>query len=160
MLVTLTRKKALLFYARWLNSYASDDRLLIGFDLKKDPQRILNAYFDKEGITRSFKLNLLQRINRELGGNFDLEAFQYNPIYHPAEGSVFSYLVSTKAQEVHIEAIDQTIRFDAWETIYMERSQKYDEADIRRLAEKTGFEVVRNFYDSDHLFTDSLWALK
>ncbi len=136
------------------------DRLLIGFDLKKEPQRILNAYFDKEGVTESFKFNLLDRINRELGGNFDKDNFLYNPIYHPAEGSIFSYLVSTKKQEVHIEAIDQTVHFDAWETIYMERSQKYSEVDIQQLAEGTGFEVIRNFYDQDHLFTDSLWVLK
>jgi dimethylhistidine N-methyltransferase len=137
-----------------------DDRLMIGFDLKKDPQRILDAYFDKDGITKSFKINLLQRINRELGGNFDVDTFQYFPIYHPAEGSILSYLVSIKEQDVSIAALDHTVHFNAWETIYMERSQKYSEQGIARLAEETGFRVVRNFFDSERLFADSLWALK
>lgn len=148
------------FLKKIAQQLSADDRLLIGFDLKKDPQRILDAYFDKGGVTKSFKLNLLQRINRELGGNFDADTFQYFPIYHPAEGSILSYLVSTVAQEVRIDALDFTVHFDAWETIYMERSQKYSERDITQLAEKTGFRVVRNFFDSERLFTDSLWALK
>lgn len=148
------------FLKKIAQQLSPDDRLMIGFDLKKDPQRILNAYFDKGGVTKSFKLNLLQRINRELGGNFDVGAFQYFPIYHPAEGSILSYLVSTVAQEVYLEALNQPVHFDAWETIYMERSQKYSERDIKQLAEKTGFRVIRNFFDSERLFTDSLWALK
>ncbi len=148
------------FLKKIAQQLAPDDRLMIGFDLKKDPQRILDAYFDAGGVTKTFKLNLLQRINRELGGNFDVNAFRYFPIYHPAEGSILSYLVSTKAQEIRIDALDCTVRFDAWETIYMERSQKYSEQDIAQLAEKTGFRVVRNFFDSERLFTDSLWALK
>ncbi len=148
------------FLKKIAQQLSPDDRLMIGFDLKKDPQRILDAYFDEGGVTKSFKLNLLQRINRELGGNFDVDAFQYFPIYHPAEGSILSYLVSNKSQEVTIEALDQVVHFDAWETIYMERSQKYSEQDIEQLAEKTGFRVIRNFFDDARLFTDSLWALE
>ncbi|MGB3849319.1 MAG: L-histidine N(alpha)-methyltransferase [Tunicatimonas sp.] len=148
------------FLKKIAQQLSPDDRLMIGFDLKKDPQRILDAYFDAGGVTKAFKLNLLQRINRELGGNFNVNAFRYFPIYHPAEGSILSYLVSTEDQEVTIDALDQTVHFDAWETIYMERSQKYSERDIAQLAEKTGFRVVRNFFDSKRLFTDSLWALQ
>ena len=148
------------FLRRIAHHLSPDDRLMIGFDLKKDPLRILNAYFDEGDITKSFKLNLLRRINNELGANFNLDAFQYFPIYHPAEGSILSYLVSTVEQDVHLAAINHTVHFDAWETIFMERSQKYSEKDIQQLAERTGFEVIRNFYDSEHLFTDSLWALK
>ncbi len=136
------------------------DRLMIGFDLKKDPSMILDAYFDKGGITRAFKLNLLERINTELGANFDLEAFQYFPIYDPMEGSIRSYLVSRKEQQVHIRAIDTTIYFEAWEAIYMERSQKFSLKNIEQLAEKAGFRVVHNFFDKQRYFTDSLWELK
>jgi dimethylhistidine N-methyltransferase len=152
--------ESIAFLKKIAQQLSSKDQLMIGFDLKKDPQRILNAYFDTGGVTKSFKLNLLRRINRELGGNFDVDTFQYFPIYHPAEGSILSYLVSTEDQEVTIDALDQTVHFDAWETIYMERSQKYSERDIAQLAEKTGFRVVRNFFDSECLFTDSLWALR
>ena len=154
------RNESVAFLRRIAHHMAPGDLLLTGFDLKKDPQRVLNAYFDEQGITKSFKLNLLQRINNELGANFNLDTFQYFPIYHPAEGSILSYLVSTADQEVHIEAINHTVRFDAWETIYMERSQKYSEKEIQQLAEETGFSVVRNFYDEAHLFTDSLWTLR
>ena len=148
------------FLQRIAHHLSPGDLLMIGFDLKKNPERILNAYFDQGGVTKSFKLNLLQRMNRELGATFDPTTFQYFPIYHPAEGSILSYLVSTVDQEVRIEAIDCTIHFDAWETIYMERSQKYSEKDIRQLAEKTGFEVVQSFFDTQHYFTDSLWSVK
>ncbi|WKN30481.1 L-histidine N(alpha)-methyltransferase [Porifericola rhodea] len=137
----------------------SGDRLLIGFDLKKDPQTILNAYFDKNDITKSFKINLLERINRELGGNFDTSSFEYFPIYDPLEGSIRSHLVSKKEQEVYIEALQQTFHFDAWEAIFMERSQKYDLKDIHRMAEAAGFQCLHHFYDSKRYFTDSLWTL-
>lgn len=138
---------------------SSGDLLMTGFDLKKDPERVLNAYFDKKGITRDFKLNLLQRINDELDADFDLNAFQYFPIYDPMEGSIRSYLVSKQAQEVTIRAIDEIIQLEAWEAIYMERSQKYSAGDIQYLADKSGFTVVHNFFDTDRLFTDSLWQL-
>ncbi|MEQ9441035.1 MAG: L-histidine N(alpha)-methyltransferase [Cyclobacteriaceae bacterium] len=136
------------------------DMLMTGFDLKKDPQRILDAYFDKQGITRNFKHNLLLRINEELEADFDIDNFQYFPIYDPMEGSIRSYLVSKKAQQVAIRAIDEVIHFEAWEAIYMERSQKYSQSDIENLAEKSGFTIMHNFYDRQQLFTDSLWELK
>ena len=148
------------FLQRIAHHLSPGDLLMVGFDLKKDPQRILNAYFDEKGITKSFKLNLLQRINNELGATFNTDTFQYFPIYHPAEGSILSYLVSTINQDVYLEAIDYTVHFDAWETIYMERSQKYSEKDIQQLAEQTGFEVLHSFSDAQHYFTDSLWTLK
>jgi len=138
---------------------SSGDLLLTGFDLKKDPKRVLNAYFDKKGITRDFKLNLLQRINDELDADFDLDNFQYFPIYDPMKGSIRSYLVSTQEQQVTIRTIDEVIQFEAWEAIYMERSQKYSISDIRKLADKSGFSVIHNFFDTDRLFTDSLWQL-
>jgi uncharacterized SAM-dependent methyltransferase len=137
----------------------SGDLLMTGFDLKKEPERVLNAYFDKKGITRDFKLNLLQRINEELDADFELDTFQYFPIYDPMEGSIRSYLVSKQDQQVTIGAIGEVIQFDAWEAIYMERSQKYNIKDIERLADKSGFSVTHNFYDSNQLFTDSLWRL-
>ncbi len=136
------------------------DRLMIGFDLKKDPQRILDAYFDKYGITRSFKFNLLDRINEELGGHFDSSTFQYFPIYNPMEGSIKSYLVSKIAQDISIDALDTSVHFEAWEAIYMERSQKYSLRDIEEMAEESGFKVTHNFFDKERLFTDSLWTLK
>lgn len=136
------------------------DQLMIGFDLKKDPVMILDAYFDKAGITRAFKLNLLERINEELGGNFDPRSFQYFPVYDPMQGSILSYLVSRKSQDVYVKALDTSFHLDAWEAIYMERSQKFSLQDIAHLANMAGFVVVQNFFDSNRYFTDSLWQLK
>lgn len=135
------------------------DLLLTGFDLKKDPQIILDAYNDQHGITRDFNLNLLTRINRELGGNFDLTAFKHWPTYHPITGATKSYLISTKAQSVYIEALDKVYHFDPHEAIDMELSQKYSLKDIQHLAEASGFNVLKNYTDTRNYFVDSLWEL-
>lgn len=154
------QEENLAFLQKVADHLSAGDRLMIGFDLKKNPSMILDAYFDKRGITRAFKLNLLERINEELGADFNLQSFQYFPIYDPMEGSIRSYLVSQKEQDVYIKALDTVIHFDAWEAIYMERSQKFSLKDIEHLAEATGFRVIHNFFDCKHYFTDSLWELK
>jgi L-histidine N-alpha-methyltransferase len=138
----------------------SCDHLLIGFDLKKDPEVILQAYNDRQGITRDFNLNLLARINAELNADFDLSKFRHFPTYNPQTGEAISYLVSLEYQKVNIKALKQIFYFDPWEPIFMEVSQKYSLADIERLAVNSGFRVAQNFFDSRNFFTDSLWVLK
>ena len=135
------------------------DFLLIGFDLKKDPKRILSAYNDSKGVTKAFNINLLNRINEELGGNFDLNAFDHNPIYDPMTGECRSYLIAKSPQKVHIKALDETFEFRAWEPIYMEVSKKYDLEEINQLALGTGFRVKTNLFDEEKLFTDSIWEV-
>ena len=137
-----------------------NDQLLIGFDLKKDPETILKAYNDPLGVTASFNLNLLDRINRELDADFTVENFRHYPVYDPVSGEARSYLVSMKDQEVYIGYLSQAFQFRIWEPIFMEVSQKYDVADIRRLAELSGFKVKYNFMDRKKYYTDSLWVLK
>ncbi|WP_036679504.1 L-histidine N(alpha)-methyltransferase [Daejeonella oryzae] len=137
---------------------SSGDLLLIGFDLKKDPQTILDAYNDKQGFTRDFNLNLLNRINRELGGNFNPEHFKHYPTYDPGTGSCKSYLVSTRQQVVNISAGDSSIEFKQNECIHMEISQKYDLEEIEVLAHKTGFKPLEYFYDSKNWFVDAVWV--
>ena len=154
-----SEKESNVFLRQIASRLAPGDRLMIGFDLKKDPAVVLNAYFDKENITRAFNLNLLQRINEELGANFDLTLFQYFPLYDPMEGAVRSYLVSQQDQTVHLEALNVTVHFDAWEAIYTEKSQKFNVKDIEHLAQTTGFRVVHHFFDRRQYFTDSLWEL-
>lgn len=148
------------FLQKLADQLSPRDQLMIGFDLKKDPAMILDAYFDKAGITKAFKLNLLERINEELGANFNVASFQYFPVYNPMEGAILSYLVSQKEQNVFIKALEAEIHFDAWEAIFMERSQKFSLKDIELLADDTGFQVVHNFFDEKHCFTDSLWELR
>jgi dimethylhistidine N-methyltransferase len=133
------------------------DRLIIGFDLKKDPQTVLAAYNDAAGHTKRFNLNLLTRLNKELGANFNLDKFDHTPLYDPLKGVAESYIVSKEQQEVYFKLLDTTIHFKQWEAIYTERSQKYDEELINSIAREAGFEVVKNFTDSKFYFVDSFW---
>jgi uncharacterized SAM-dependent methyltransferase len=132
------------------------DYALIGFDLKKEPTVILDAYNDKTGVTREFNMNLLRRINTELGANFDIESFSHYPTYNPVSGEAKSYLISLKKQSVIIDG--ESIDFEYGEPIFMEISKKYSAQDIEDLAAKTGFRVVKNYYDCRHFFLDSLWV--
>jgi len=134
-----------------------DDRLFIGFDLKKDPDIILKAYNDKSGVTKAFNLNLLHRINEELGADFNVEAFMHYPIYDPATGQAKSYLISKKEQQVSIDALNRSFSFKQWEPIFMEVSQKYNISDMERMAFLSGFKIDQNFFDSKRYFVDSLW---
>lgn len=133
------------------------DLLFVGFDLQKDPRVILSAYDDAEGVTANFNLNLLRRINRELGANFDLENFSHYALYRPNECAARSFLISRTEQNVTAEALNQTFHFKAWEPIFMEISQKYSLEMIENLAQASGFQVRRNFFDANKYFADSLW---
>jgi L-histidine Nalpha-methyltransferase len=134
---------------------APRDLVLIGFDLKKNPKRILDAYNDKSGYTRDFNLNLLHRINDDLNGNFLVENFFHYPTYDPATGACKSYLVSSKNQKVEIA--DKTFSFTEGETIFMEIAQKYTIEQTDELAEKTGFIPKEHFLDSKKWFLDTVW---
>ncbi len=136
------------------------DLLLIGFDMKKDPARILAAYNDAAGVTRDFNLNLLTRINRELGADFDRSAFRHWAVYNPLSGACESYLVSLRAQTVRLEALGEKVHFEAWEAIYMELSQKYDIAAIEGLAAGTGFGRKEAFFDEGNGYLLDLWEKK
>lgn len=135
----------------------SGDRVLIGFDLKKHPRIIRNAYDDSGGITARFNLNLLKRINRELNGNFVTEQFEHYQTYDPMTGACKSYLVSLCDQQVTICKNNFNFRRD--EVIYMEVSQKYAIEDITTLAAQTGFRSVQNTYDARCWFADVCWEV-
>lgn len=139
-------------------SMQPNDRLLAGFDLRKNPQVIQLAYDDPHGITRSFNLNLLNRMNRELGGDFLLDNFDFYSFYNPYNGEVRSALVSLQAQEVVLKNLDQTFQFEQNELIRTELSRKYTLPEIQSLAHDSGFETENHFFDKNHLFTDSLWV--
>ncbi|WP_245957356.1 L-histidine N(alpha)-methyltransferase [Chitinophaga flava] len=132
------------------------DLLLTGFDLKKHPQVILHAYNDDAGITKAFNLNLLTRINRELGANFDLSKFEHYPTYDPGTGACKSYLISLEKQQVKI-GDNLYIDFAENEPLYMEISQKYSLEETEQLALQAGFKPVARFFDSKKWFVDCLW---
>jgi L-histidine N-alpha-methyltransferase len=134
------------------------DRLLIGFDLQKDPRRVRAAYDDAQGVTAAFNLNLLTRLNRELGADFDLAHWQHYTDYSPLSGAVRSFLVSTRAQQVHIAALEETVDFAAWEVIHTENSFKFTLPQIETLAAEAGLRVVTYFTDAAGDFADVVLA--
>ncbi len=134
-----------------------NDLLFIGFDLQKDPLTILAAYNDAKGVTAAFNMNLLTRINRELGADFSINGFSHYATYHPIDGAARSFLISRKAQTVYVEALNRQFEFAAWEPIFMEISQKYSLPMIENLARASGFEVAGYFFDEQKFYTDSLW---
>lgn len=136
---------------------STDDLLMIGFDLKKNPHTILNAYNDPAGITASFNLNLLLRINRELEADFDITEFKHYQTYDPVSGACKSYLVSLIKQDVHIG--NTQFHFEENELIDMEISQKFSDNDINNLAKDSGFHIVKQLNDSKNWFVDSIWQV-
>ncbi|MDF1547378.1 MAG: L-histidine N(alpha)-methyltransferase [Bacteroidales bacterium] len=133
------------------------DKVLIGFDLKKSPAVIMSAYNDPHGHTRNFNLNLLTRLNRELNANFNLDNFEHHTDYHPINGEVKSFLVSSVEQTIDIETLGQSFHFEKFEAIFMERSRKFDIQTIENLAKRFSFRIDHNFSDKRNYFVDSLW---
>lgn len=132
------------------------DMAIIGFDLKKNPETILAAYNDSKGITKRFNLNLLTRINRELGADFDIANFHHYAMYDPETGSCKSYLVSLKDQQVRLPDTE-VIHFEKDEYIWMEISQKYSRSQIDEFARTSGFKSYCDFTDSKGWFVDAVW---
>ena len=149
--------KARDFLTEMRDCISVNDKILIGFDLKKDPEVIRKAYNDSKGITRAFNLNLLKRINTELEGEFIIENFEHIPTYNPDTGAAKSYLVSTTDQAVYIGKLKRKLKFVAGEKIFMEISQKYDMDDIADLDRWSGFRIATNYYDDIKYFVDTLW---
>jgi len=135
------------------------DLLVVGADLKKDPATILNAYNDKGGITKAFNMNLLNRINQELDGNFNVQNFLHYPVYDPQTGECKSYLVSTKPQVVKLQKLDKVYNFGAYEAIFTEVSKKYDKQELVQIAERAGFSLIEHLHDCKHFFTDAVFKL-
>ena len=136
------------------------DMLLLGVDLKKDPRIITAAYNDPHGITAAFNLNLLSRMNRELGADFDTHHFMHHTFYEPVSGEVLSYIVSLKQQSVNFAALDWKTDFEAFEIIHTEISKKYGIPELESLAKEQGFQILEHFTDEKKYFLDTLWEVK
>lgn len=139
------------------NSLNPGDQLLLGIDLRKDPATILKAYDDAQGVTAAFNLNLLHRINRELGGNIDVGQFRHHATYDPQAGVMKSFLVSEKAQELYLQATGRTYQFEAWEAIHTENSHKYTLNQVQEMGYNCGFEIRSVFEDTQRYFADVLF---
>lgn len=123
--------------------------LLIGIDLKKDPQVLHAAYNDSQGVTADFNLNMLVRLNREYGADFDISSFRHEAVYNEDAGRIEMYLLSGKRQSVNI--LDNTFYFDEGEKILTEYSYKYTIEEFGKLAEDT-FKIVKAWTDKNEYF--------
>ncbi len=130
---------------------APGGRLIVGVDLKKDARRLVMAYNDARGVTAAFNRNLLARINRELGGTFDLAAFEHEAVYNPREGRIEMHLRSTRRQVVGV--LGRPFSFGAGERIHTENSYKYAIGQFQDLARAAGWRPRRVWTDRDALFS-------
>lgn len=131
--------------------------LLIGIDLKKDREILEAAYDDAQGVTAEFNLNILRRINRELDGNFDLDAFQHKAEYNPGPGRIEIALVSEVDQSVSIG--EHTFEFAAGEEICTEHCHKYEIDEFAARARRAGFELTHRWTDDREFFAVLLLQL-
>jgi uncharacterized SAM-dependent methyltransferase len=154
----LDRPEAVEFLGRLRSLMTPEDRLLVGIDLRKDVRVLEAAYDDAQGVTAQFNRNILARINRELGGEFDVSLFRHQARYDENAGRIEMHLVSGVAQTVSIAALDQAAPFDAGEAIHTENSYKYSLAEIREAAEAAGLRVECQWLDRGRRFSQSLFA--
>lgn len=138
---------------------SSGDQLLLGVDLVKDSAVMHAAYNDSAGITASFNRNLLVRINRELGGHFDPDAFCHVSFWNEAASRIELHLESRRPQSVRVDALDTTLRFHQGERIHTENSYKYTIGRMKDLLRRSGFEVEHTWTDSDCWFALSLGVI-
>jgi len=142
--------EAVQFLRRVANVCKENGGLLIGADLKKNKEVLEAAYTDGADVTAQFNLNLLTRVNRELGADFDLDQWKHQAIYNPAAGRIEMYLISEVDQFVHLD--EHKFHFRRGEKITTEFSYKYTPEEFAALARKAGFEFVRMWTDDARLF--------
>jgi len=137
----------------------AEDSLLLGTDMVKDIPTLLAAYDDGEGVTAEFNLNVLQRLNRELGANFDATRFRHRVRWNPIESRIEMHLESMRDQDVSIRHADVNLHFTRCETIHTENSYKFTDETIRSLLRDSGFEIARAWKDSRNWYTVTLAQL-
>ena len=125
--------------------------MVIGVDLEKDQRVLLQAYNDAAGVTARFNLNLLDRINRELGGNFDTSEFRHRAIYNSERHRIEMHLISTKAQKVRV--LDWSFSFRPGESIHTENSYKYNLERFTALANDSGWTCRESWSDAERMFS-------
>jgi dimethylhistidine N-methyltransferase len=155
----LARPAAARFLTRVRAILSPRDRVLIGFDLRKDSTTLEAAYDDPCGVTAAFNRNVLGRINRELGGHFDLSAFRHRTVYNDEAGRIEMYLVSAVTQHVSIDQLGLQVSFHAGEAIHTEDSYKYSPAEIAALGASAGLHVERSWSDTEGKFQVVLFGV-
>lgn len=146
-----TRPEAVRFLKVVADIVGRGGELLIGVDLKKDEATLNAAYNDQEGVTAAFNLNILERINRELGGDFDVDAFRHHAFYTKERGRIEMHIESLKDQTVRING--SSFDFEPGETIHTENSHKYGVEEFLIYAGEAGFDPVQTWTDPNNLFS-------
>lgn len=131
-------------------------KLLIGLDLRKNQRMLEAAYDDAEGVTAAFNLNLLHRINRELGGDIPVDAFEHRAVWHEGHGRVEMHLLASRDLSFSVSGASFSMR--AGETIHTENSYKYTNAETRFLARASNWEPLACWTDKDELFSIQIWS--
>jgi L-histidine Nalpha-methyltransferase len=132
------------------------DSLLLGTDLEKPSHQLIPAYDDELGVTAAFNLNLLARVNRELGADFDLSQFEHVAKINPEARSVEMHLMSKRRQVVHVPASEIVVEFQEGETIWTESSHKYAAEEVFQLAQAAGFRCEVQWIDDEWPFAENL----
>ncbi len=144
-------REAAVLLRKMRNEMGDAGGILIGVDLKKDPAVIEAAYNDRAGVTASFTLNMLSRLNREIGSNFELSAFAHRAHYNPMAGRIETHIVSLRDQHVKVGRVNVAFRAD--EAIQVEYSCKYSLEDFAALAARAGLAVLRVWTDPQQMFS-------
>ena len=142
-----------LFLKKIRASMNPGDALLLGTDMRKSRDILVPAYDDSEGVTAAFNKNLLTRMNRELGGNFDLDSFAHRIVWNDSLSRIEMHLESLRAQSVNIDALGLTVKFAKGETIHTENSYKFTMPMLGAIAENGGLHIERTWSDPKRWFT-------
>jgi L-histidine Nalpha-methyltransferase len=154
----MTPQESLALLQGIASTMGPEDVFLLGIDLKKSPAILEPAYNDAQGVTAAFNLNLLRRINTELGADFRLQNFAHLAFYNAVQGRIEMHLRSRLAHSVTIPSLDLLVHFAAGETIHTENSYKYDVDDIRTLAQMAHLTLQQTWFDSQHYFLLALFS--
>ena len=149
--------EALSFLYRMAEQAGAGGAVLIGVDLKKDAETLERAYDDSAGVTGAFNLNLLTRINRELGADFPLDDFRHEARWNETEGRVEMHLVAKQAFEVRVGS--ERVAFESGESIHTENSYKYEIPEFEALAARAGLRADRRWLDPDEKFSVQLYQV-
>jgi L-histidine Nalpha-methyltransferase len=155
-----SREEALMILRDLGDQLRPGDALLLGTDMVKDESTLLAAYDDSEGVTAAFNLNVLRRLNRELGANFDPTCFRHRAVWNRRESRVEMHLESTREQDVSIQQAELDLHFARCETIHTENSYKFTDDAIQGVLADAGFEVGGVWKDSRDWYAVTLACVR
>ena len=153
----LNRNEITPFLSDIRGSLRRGDFFILGADLVKNVDAMLAAYDDPTGVTAAFNVNILGRMNRELGADFDLRSFTHEVRWNEEERRIEMHLLSGRPQTVYIGALGRSFEFAAGETIWTESSHKFTEPELELYARESGFSPLVSWVDREWPFAEALW---